>query len=147
VSHYCSGPPIDFRNQVVNAHRMPTTHEYLPSSAATVLEAARELERAAGASTTPEAVAAALDDLAATLAALDRSCLLAASGLIPPGDVDAGICERYRRAASRWPGGGPAPSYERQAAILASLDDTGAVLRAAAKRCRHARDVLASVTG
>jgi hypothetical protein len=124
---------------------MRTTLESLPSNAATVLAAARELERAAGPPAGPEDVAAALDDLEATLVALDRSCMLAASGLIPSGDRHDGSCDRYRRAASRWTGSGPTPSYERQAAILASLHETGAILRAAAKRCRHARDVLTSV--
>jgi hypothetical protein len=124
---------------------MRTTPESLPSNAATLLAAARELERAAREPTSPEAVVAGLDDLAATLAALDRSCMLAAAVRIPAGDGHDGICERYRRAASRWPGSGPVPSYERLAAILSSLHSTAATLRAATKRCRHARDVLASV--
>jgi hypothetical protein len=115
----------------------------IPSSteAAALLAAAERLEQAAPDARSPRLVAASLLDVEATLRALDRTCLAAASALIPRPDGDDRICARYAAAAQYWEDGEP-PSYERQAQILACLHDSAATLRAAAECCRRARTVL-----
>jgi hypothetical protein len=115
----------------------------IPSStdAAALLAAAERLEQAAPDATSPRLVAASLVDVEATLRALDRTCLAAASALIPRPEGDDRISARYAAAAERWDDGQP-PSYERQAQILAGLHDSGATLRAAAECCRRARTLL-----
>ena len=99
----------------------------------------RELERAAGRATSAHDVAATLADIEEALAALDRSCALAASVLLPEGD---GICDRFQRAARRWPSSLEPPSHERQVAIQSALHETGSTVRAAARSCRRARELL-----
>ena len=61
----------------------------------------------------------------------------AAHALIPPGDLHESISHRYARAAAAWPGAadGAGPSHERQAQLLASIDDTAGALRTAAACC------------
>ena len=86
------------------------------------------------ASTKAADVADSLVEVEATLRALDRTCLAAASALLPPVTGDRGICARYREV--------PPLSYERQAEIHACLHDAGATLRAAAECCRRARGLL-----
>lgn len=132
----------------MDPHASPADHRgmhapAIPSSidAAPLLAAAERLEEAAANATSPRPVAASLLDVEATLRALDRACLAAASALIPPQDGDDRICARYAAAAERWDDGEP-PSYERQAQILACLHDSGATLRAAAECCRRARTLL-----
>jgi type II secretory pathway component HofQ len=99
----------------------------------------RELERAADAASGAADVTAVLADIEAALVAIDRSCGLAASSLLPAGD---GITDRYRRAAARWPDPAQAPSHEGQAAIRSRLDDTASAVRAAAHSCRGTRELL-----
>jgi len=119
--------------------RMRLAHDSL-----SLLSAAESLQRLAG----DRACAASLPDALAcieqSLRALNGGCLRAAHALIPPAGHDASICSRYARARADWPGArdGAGPSYERLAELLASLDDTGAALRAAAERCARTRDLL-----
>lgn len=111
------------------------------SDAAALLAAAERLEEAAPNASSPRSVAATLVGVEATLRALDRTCLAAASALIPPSETDDRICARYAAAAEHWDAAGR-PSYERQAEILARLHDAGATLRAAAECCRRAGTLL-----
>ena len=111
------------------------------TDAAALLAAAERLEQAAPHATSPRLVATSLFDVEATLRALDRTCLAAASALIPRPDGDDRICARYAAAAQQWEDGEP-PSYERQAHILSCLHDSAATLRAAADCCRRARTLL-----
>jgi hypothetical protein len=119
----------------------------IPSSAdaAALLAAAQRLEQAASDVASPRLVAASLVDVEATLRALDRTCLAAASALIPRPDGDR-ICARYAAAAEHWEDGEP-PSYERQAQILSCLHDSAATLRAAAECCGRARTLLETTSG
>jgi hypothetical protein len=125
------------------ADHRPMHAPAIPTStdAAALLAAAERLEEAAPDATSPRLVAASLVDVEATLRALDRTCLAAASALIPRPEGYDRICARYAAAAGHWDDGEP-PSYERQAQILACLHDSGATLRAAAERCRRARTLL-----
>lgn len=125
------------------ADHRPMHAPAIPSStgAAALLAAAQRLEQAASDVASPRLVAASLVDVEATLRALDRTCLGAASALIPRPDGDDRICARYAAAAEHWEDGEP-PSYERQAQILSCLHDSAATLRAAAECCRRARTLL-----
>lgn len=87
----------------------------------------------------PHKATATLVDIEEALAAVDRSCALVASALLPQGD---GICDRYRRAAARWPHTLEPPSRERQAAIQSALHETAASVHSAARSCRRARELL-----
>ena len=122
------------------ADHRPMHAPAIPTStdAAALLAAAERLEEAASNGASPRLVAASLVDVEATLRALDRTCLAAASALIPRPEGDDRTCARYAATGERWDDGEP-PSYERQAQILACLHDSGATLRAAAECCRRAR--------
>jgi hypothetical protein len=78
--------------------------------------------------------------------ALSLTAYAAAHALVPPGNSDDGIADRYARAATVWPAprGGVAPSHEQQARILASLLDAGAALRSAAGHCGRAAGYVAA---
>jgi hypothetical protein len=124
-------------------HHRPMHAPTIPSSsdAAALLAAAERLEEAASDATSPRLVAASLVDVEGTLRALDRTCLAAASALIPRPEDDDRICASYAAAAERWADGEP-PSNERQAQILSRLHDSAATIRAAAECCRRARTLL-----
>ena len=98
------------------------------------------LDHATGASA--RHVAVALAEVEAMLRSLDRTCLNAAAALIPPAGFVDDLCTRYRLGAAQWDADAAAPSYERQAAILSSLHDAGATLRAAAECCARARTLI-----
>jgi hypothetical protein len=78
----------------------------------------------------------------AALTTLSRTAYAAAHALVPPGNRDEPIADRYARAATRWPSprGGVGPSHEQQARVLASLHDAGAALRAAGGHCGRAAE-------
>ena len=102
-----------------------------------LLSAAERLKHDAGDRACATSLPAALECIEQSLSALSRGCEGAAYALIPPGDLHESISHRYARAAAAWPGaanrGGP--SHERQAQLLASIDDTAAALRTAAACC------------
>jgi hypothetical protein len=100
----------------------------------TLLSAAERLQQGVGARACAAYLPAALDCIEQSLHALSRSCRAAQHSLIPAGDPHESISYRYARAAAAWPGtaDGAGPTHERQAQLLASLDDTAAALRAAA---------------
>jgi hypothetical protein len=110
-----------------------------------LLSAAERLRDLAGEGGCAALLPDAFDRIARSLRALDGGCARAAHALIPPGDDDS-VSARYARAAAGWPGTGEGggPSHERQAELLAALDDAGATLRAAAERCARTSDLLAA---
>src|SRR6185503_3163582 len=91
----------------------------------TLLSAAERLQQGAGDRACAAFLPAALECIEQSLHALSRSCHAAAHALIPPGDLDESVSHRYARAAVAWPGAGDGagPSHERQAQLLASLDE------------------------
>jgi hypothetical protein len=110
-----------------------------------LLSAAEHVRELAGERGCAALLPDAFDRIAQSLRALDGGCARAAHALIPPGDDDSSSA-RYARAAAAWPlaGEGGGPSHERQAELLAALDDAGMALRAAAERCARTRDLLAA---
>ena len=119
--------------------RIRFTHDSLA-----LLSTAERLQRLAGDRACAASLPDALGCIEQSLRALSGGCERAAHALVPPAGLDASICSRYGRARADWPGArdGAGPSYERQAELLASLDDAGAALRVAAERCARTRDVL-----
>jgi hypothetical protein len=112
----------------------------------TLLSAAERLQQGAGDRACAAYLPATLDCIEQSLHALSRSCRAAAHTLIPPGDLHESISYRYARAAAAWPGAadGAGPSHERQAQLLASLDETAAALRAAAACCARTSHLVAN---
>jgi hypothetical protein len=112
----------------------------------TLLSAAERLQQGAGDRASATFLPAAFHCVEQSLDALSRGCHGAAQALIPPGGHDDSISRRYARAAADWPGAldGVGPSHERQAQLLASLDDAAVALRAAAERCARASQLLAA---
>jgi hypothetical protein len=139
VASACSQAPIDSSLVLADAGRMHTQSTALLSPGEGPAPVRRELEPGVGETDGPREAAATLADIEAALAALDRSCALVASALLPQGD---GICDRYRRAAARWPHDMEPPSYERQAALQSALHDAASSVRIAARSCRRARELL-----
>jgi hypothetical protein len=83
-----------------------------------------------------------LESLGEALRAAGRACEESASCVAPGAQpVDRGVCSRYQRAAASWPTS-PPPSYERFAAVLASLHEAAGAARLAARRCDHARQAV-----
>jgi hypothetical protein len=107
----------------------------------TLLSAAERLQQGAGDRASAAYLPATLDCIEQSLDALSRSCRAAQHALIPPGDLHESISYRYARAAAAWPG--PGPSHERQAQLLASLDDAAAALRVAAASCARTSRLVA----
>jgi hypothetical protein len=107
----------------------------------TLLSAAERLQQGAGDRACAAYLPATLDCIEQSLHALSRSCRAAEHALIPPGDLHESISYRYARAAAAWPG--PGPSHERQAQLLASLDDAAAALRVAAASCARTSRLVA----
>jgi hypothetical protein len=89
-------------------------------------------------------MAGSLTDLGEALRAAARACDQLAARVVP-GDPSGPLCDRYRTAAEAWPSPAP-PSHERLAAILASLHDTAAGARLAARRCDHAVGAVAATS-
>jgi hypothetical protein len=92
----------------------------------------------------PETLAAIED----ALTVLSRTAYAAAHALVPAGNSDDSIADRYERAAAVWPSprGGVGPTHEQQARVLASLHDAGAAVRAAGGHCgRAAKSVAATM--
>jgi hypothetical protein len=125
----------------MNEHR-----DRLQESAAALGAAAEQLAAAAGDRLCAPHLPAAIAGMEQSLRALDRGCSRAASSLIRGFGDDDTISDRYARAAADWPLAttGVGPSYERQAQLLAALDDAGAALRAAAGACARAGELLAA---
>ena len=94
-----------------------------------------------GAVMSPATAITAIAGIEATLRALERECLHVARAWFPL-DEPSGICGRYRAAAAGWPATSDAPSYERLAAILATLHEAAADVRLATDRCRRVRELL-----
>jgi len=111
----------------------------------TLLSAAERLHQGIGDRACATSLPAALECIERSLHALSRSCDAAAHALIPPGDLHESISHRYARAAVAWPGAGDGagPSHERQAQLLASIDDTTGALRAAATCCARTGHLVA----
>jgi hypothetical protein len=111
----------------------------------TLLSAAERLQQRAGDRACAAYLPATLDCLEQSLHALSRACRAAEHALIPPGDPRESISHRYARAAAAWPGAadGTGPSHERQAQLLASLDEAAAALRVAAARCARTSQLVA----
>lgn len=111
----------------------------------TLLSAAEHLHQGIGDRACATFIPAALECIEQSLRALSRSCGAAAHALIPPGDLHESISHRYARAAVAWPGAGngPRPSHERQAQLLASLDDAAGALRTAAAACARTSHLVA----
>jgi hypothetical protein len=112
----------------------------------TLLSAAERLQHGAGDRACAALLPATLGCVEQALHALGRGCHAGANALIAPGDSDESISWRYARAAAIWPGarGGAGPSHERQAELLASIDETAAALRTAAARCARTSKLLAA---
>jgi hypothetical protein len=106
-----------------------------------LLSAAERLQQSAGDRACATYLPATLDCIEQSLHALSGSCRAAQHALIPPGDLHESISYRYARAAAAWPG--PGPSHERQAQLLASLDDAAAALRVAAASCARTSRLVA----
>jgi hypothetical protein len=117
----------------------------LAQDSLTLLSAAERLRQSAGDRACAPYLPASLEYIEQTLRALARSCQAAAHALIPPGDLDESISHRYARAATAWPAAadGAGPSHERQAQLLASLDDSAGALRTAAASCARTRRLVA----
>ena len=110
-----------------------------------LLSAAERLQGDAGDRACAAFLPAALECIEQSLYALSRSCHAAAHALIPPGDLHENISHRYARAAAAWPqaADGAGPSHERQARLLASIDDTAGALRTAAASCAQTSHLVA----
>ena len=111
----------------------------------TLLSAAERLQQGVGDRACAASLPAALERIEQSLRALSRSCDAAAHTLIPTGDLHESISHRYARAAAAWPGAadGAGPSYERQAQLLASIDDAAGALRTAAAACARTSHLVA----
>ena len=111
----------------------------------TLLSAAEHLHQGIGDRACATFIPAALECIEQSLRALSRSCGAAAHALIPPGDLHESISHRYARAAVAWPGAadGAGPSHERQAQLLASIDDAAGALRTAAAACARTSELVA----
>jgi hypothetical protein len=124
------------RLRVMDDPRIRFAHDSLA-----LLSAAERLQQGAGDRACAPFLPAALECIEQALFALSRGCDAGAYALIPPGDLHESISRRYARAAADWPGRGP--SYERQAQLLASIDDAAAALRTAAARCARTSHLMA----
>ena len=111
----------------------------------TLLSAAERLHQGMGDRACATFLPVALECIEQSLHALGRSGDAAAHAVIPPGDLDESISHRYARAAAAWPGAGDGagPSHERQAQLLASIDEFAGALRTAAACCARTRDLVA----
>lgn len=111
-----------------------------------LLLAAERLQQGVGDRACAAYLPATLDCIEQSLHALTRGYDAAAHALIPPGDLHESISHRYARAAATWPGAadGAGPSHERQAQLLASLDEASAALRAAAACCARTSRLVAN---
>jgi hypothetical protein len=125
---------------------MDDPHIRLAHDSLTLLSAAERLQQGASDRASATYLPAAFHCVEQSLNALSRCCQGAAQALIPPGGHDDGVASRYALAAAAWPGAldGVGPSHERQAQLLASLDDAAVALRAAADRCARTSRLLAA---
>jgi hypothetical protein len=128
-----------------NVASMTDRSRQLTASADALRAAAQRLHDDAADPACAQLVPAALEAIGDALTTLSRSCYAAAHTLVPLGDSEDTIAERFARAATAWPSprDGAAPSYERQARVLSSLHDAGAALRVAAGHCARAADNVA----
>ena len=110
-------------------------------SANDLLVAAQAIEQADhGGSVT--ALPCELERLSEALRAVGRAYEEAACRVVPGArSIDHGICGRYQRAAARWPTT-PPPSHEGFAGALSALHEAADGVRAAARSCDKARDVV-----
>jgi hypothetical protein len=82
-----------------------------------------------------------LEELGVALRVAGRVYEKSASRVVPGAQpLDRGICSRYQRAAARWPAS--PPSYERFAAVLATLHGAAEAARLAARRSDEAREAV-----
>jgi len=128
------------RLRVMDDPRIQFAHDWRA-----LLSAAERLQQGAGDRACAPFLPAALECIEQSLHALRRGCDIAAHALIPPGDLHESISRRYARAAADWPGAldRPGPSHERQAQLLASIDDAAAALRTAAACCARTSHLVA----
>jgi hypothetical protein len=124
---------------------MDDPHNRFAHDSLALLSAAERLQQGAGDRACAPFLPAALECIEQALFALSRGCDAGAYALIPPGGLHESISRRYARAAADWPGvlDGPGPSYERQAQLLASIDDAAAALRTAAACCARTSHLMA----
>jgi hypothetical protein len=118
--------------------------ERLSQHALALASAAEQVAESAGDRSLATYLPAALACIEQTLDALSRGCQGAARSLVPLGEPYEPVSHRFARAARDWPAArrGAGPSHERQAELLASLDDLGTSLRAARGDCALARTLL-----
>jgi hypothetical protein len=118
--------------------------EQLRQRALALASAAEQVAEAAGDTSSATYLPAALASIEQALDSLSHGCRGAARSLVPPCEPHERVSHRFARAARAWPAarGGAGPSHERQAQLLASLDDAGASLRAAERACARVREIL-----
>jgi len=118
--------------------------EHLRQHALALASAAEQVAEAAGDTSSATYLPAALACIEQTLESLSRGCLGAARSLVPLCEPHERVSHRFARAARAWPAarGGTGPSHERQAQLLASLDDAGASLHAARRACARVGELL-----
>ena len=86
-----------------------------------------------------------LEELARTLRAAGEAQQQLARRLVPPAEtLEQGACDRYRRAAARWPVD-PPPSNERLATALGRLQEAATAARLAARRSDQARSAVSDL--
>jgi hypothetical protein len=126
--------------RVMDDPRIRLAHDSL-----TLLSAAERLQQGAGDRACAASLPVALESTEQSLHALSRTFHAVAHALVPPGDPHESISHRFARAAAAWPGAadGAGPSHERQAQLLASLDEAAAALRTAAACCARTSRLVA----
>ena len=142
----CSLAPMDAGGAHDHAAVMDDPRIRLAYDSLALLSAAKRLQQGAGERACATFLPATLDCVEHALYALGHGCDAGANALIPPSGSHESIAWRYARAAARWPGarGGAGPSHERQAELLASVNDTAAALRTAAACCARTSELVAA---
>jgi hypothetical protein len=138
----CTPGPIDRCRNLNDAGAMTRSPMPLADDAPVLLRAALRFRDGASL----EEMTSSLADLEEALREVSSATQDAADSLIPRARIDESAAQRYARAAAAWPrlGKGAPPTHERQAELLTAFDDARAALRAAAGRCRRARELLTS---
>jgi hypothetical protein len=118
--------------------------EQLRRHALALASAAERVAEAAGDRSSTTSLPAALACVEDTLDSLSRAGQGATRALVPLGEPHEPVSHRFARAARDWPSARAAagPSHERQAQLLAALDDVGTSLRAASHACARVRELL-----
>ena len=126
-------------------HGMDDPRIRLAHDSRALRSAAERLQHSVGERACAPFLPAALECIEQSLHALARTCHAGAHALIPPGHLHESSSHRYARAATAWPGAadGAGPSHERQAQLLASIDDAAGALRIAAAHCARTSQLAA----